>query len=787
LKDADATAIYGSRAANGAVLITTKKGKPGDMKVAVNMQTGWGKMNNRVDMMNTRQYLDMRYEAFKNDGIDWTKPSVSANDLKVWDTTHYTNWQDELLGGTAHYSDVNASVSGGSATIQYLVSGTWHKETTVFPLPKDFADQKASVHFNLNASSGNQKFRMQLSGNYMFDKNKLPSFDMTENAVGLEPNAPPLLNADGSINWAPDAAGNSTLDDVANPLLMQYRQYVNKTHNLLSNLRLDYTILPGLTIGSSFGYNRMQTNDYVPNPLIAVAPELRANAQRSASFGDRDIQSWIIEPQASYHKKINKGSLDLLAGGTFQDKQATAYSINAKGQLSDELLENINAASSIQRDQSSESHYRYNAFFGRVNYNWADKYIVSMNGRRDGSTRFGADNRFHNFGSVGAAWLFSNESFFKSRFGFISFGKLRGSYGATGNDQIGDFKYLGLYGFLTTSAPYQGIAGLSPGGLPNPQLEWEETRKLQLGIDLGFFQDRLAVNANYVRNRSSNQLLDQPLPTQTGYGGFLTNLAALIQNLSWEFVVTGKIIQKKNLIWTGSVNLTIPRNKLIAFPGLDSSVYSKSWKVGEPIDAVPFYHLLGVAEGTGSYLYAQQDGHATTSPGAQDLNSWISRSPKLYGGFQNTISYKTFQLDVFFQFVKQSGYNDVAFYNGSLAAFPGMFAKGHSNQPLTVLDRWQKPGDRKTVGAYSTYTNQYILSSDYRFTDITYISLKNVSLSCELPQKWVTKAHFRNVRVYSHAQNLLTISGYKGLNPETGNMVSLPPLQVWTVGVQLGL
>jgi TonB-linked SusC/RagA family outer membrane protein len=792
LKDADATAIYGSRAANGAILITTKKGKAGEMKFDLNMETGWGKMRHRVDMMNTRQYLDMRYEAFANDGINWRDPSVSADDLKVWDTTHYTNWQEELLGGTARYNNINASVSGGSTNMRYLVSGTYHNETTVFPLPNDFADNKAAVHFNLNANNNNQKLKLQFSGNYMFDDNQLSQADFTQTAVLLEPDAPPLLNADGSINWAPDANGNSTLavtgnSTAANPLTQKYLKYVNKTHNLVSSLKLDYTILPGLNIGSSFGYNYMQTNDFSPSPLIAVAPEKRATTQRSASFGDRNIQSWIIEPQVGYRTKIINGTLDLLMGSTFQNKEAVSNSIYGVGQLSDDLLDNINAAATINKSYSSLSNYRYNALFGRANYNWEDKYIVSINARRDGSTRFGEENRFHNFGSIGAAWLLFNESFFKSNFGFISFGKIRGNYGTTGNDQIGDYRFMSLYNFVSASAPYQGIVGLLPNGLPNPELKWEETKKLQLGFDFGFFQDRLETNVNYVRNRSSNQLLDYRLPNPAGFSSYLVNFPATVQNRSWEFMGTGKLIQTKNLTWTSSINLTIPQNKLIEFPGLESSTYSKTWRIGEPIDANSYYHWLGVASGTGDYLYSDNNAHPTLSPNAEkDRNVWISKFPKFYGGLQNSISYKNIQLDFIFQFVKQTGYNDVAFWNGSMR-YPGMFAAGNSNQPKTVLNRWQNPGDKKSVAKFSTYAVSYIVDSDRRFADASYISLKNVSISYELPQKLTNKARFRNVRIYVHGQNLLTLTKYNGLNPETQSMTTLPPLQVWTVGIQAGL
>jgi TonB-dependent starch-binding outer membrane protein SusC len=790
LKDGDATAIYGSRAANGAILITTKKGKAGDMKLDLNVQRGIARLARRLNMMNTRQYLDMRYEAFRNDNIDWRSSSVSANDLKVWDTASYTDWQKELLGGNAHYTNLNASLFGGTNIARYLVSGTYHKETTVFPFP-DFADQKAAVHFNMNANSSNQKFRMQFSGNLMFDENRLPLKDITQTALLREPNAPPLLNADGSINWAPDGNGNTTVaGSDGNVMVQKLQRYVNKTYNLLNSLKLEYNLLPGLNLGSSFGYTYMQTNDYILQPLIAVAPELRASTQRSANFGDRNIQSWIIEPQMNYRTMISRGVLDLIIGSTFQEKIASSNFFTGVGQLSDNLLSNINSAASITKGGGSYSNYRYSALFARANYNWSDKYIVNINARRDGSTRFGADNRFHNFGSIGVAWIFSSENFFKPFTDCISFGKIRGSYGSTGSDQIGDYQFMSLYNLsASASVPYQGVVGLYPAGLPNPALQWEETRKQQVGIDLGFFQDKLIFNATFVRNRSSNQLLQYSLPTQAGFDAYLVNFPATIQNKSWEIIVTGKIVQRKNITWTSSVNFTSPKNKLVEFPNIERSTYANFLHVGSPVDVYAYLHWLGVAPGTGEYLFSDRKGNPTIAPSGEDATVLISQFPTAYGGVDNTINYKNFQVSFIFQYVKQIGYNDVALSNGAAFTFPGKFRPGLSNQPVTVLDRWQKPGDvDKTVAKYSnTDPSQAIMNSDRRFSDASFIRLKNVALSWAVPQEWLQKGHLKNLRIYMHGQNLLTVTKYKGLDPETRSMMSLPPLQVWTFGIQLGL
>ncbi len=239
LKDADATSIYGSRAANGAILITTKKGKAGAAKCTIDFQQGIGQVGHFVDMMNLDQYLNMRYQAFHNDGL---KPDPNVDyDLTLWDTTRYTNWQKTLIGGTASYTNVNASLSGGTTYFQYLVSGTYHRERTVFPA--DFVDQKGAIHFSLTNTSLNQKFHFQFSGDYLLDNNHLPFSDMTNDAILLEPDAPNIYNPDGTLNWEPNSDGVSTW---RNPLNTAQTPYKNKTNNLVSNMVLSYNILPDL-------------------------------------------------------------------------------------------------------------------------------------------------------------------------------------------------------------------------------------------------------------------------------------------------------------------------------------------------------------------------------------------------------------------------------------------------------------------------------------------------------------------------------------------------------------
>jgi TonB-linked SusC/RagA family outer membrane protein len=788
LKDADATSIYGSRAANGAILITTKKGKAGQTKVDINVQNGFGEVTRMLPELNTQQYLAMRNEAMKNDGIT---PSATpgtqgyAPDLKIWDTTRYTNWQKVLLGNTSHYTDGQGSISGGNENTQFLIGAGYHRETTVFP--GDFADQKGSLHFSINNTSNNKKFKIQLTGSYLIDNNKLPSEDLTAAALSLAPDAPPLYTATGGINWAPNSAGTSTWVS-GNPIAAYtYREYTNNTNNLIGNGVLSYQLLPGLVVKSNLGYTNLQVNDITTSPLSADAPETRSYSQNIAEYSNNNINSWIIEPQITYDRSFGKGKLEALIGSTFEDQHENGQQLVGTGYSSELNLDNIASAATVRALSTVMSIYKYNALFGRFNYNWDDKYLVDITIRRDGSSRFGPANEFHDFGAAGLGWIFSKEAVIEKSVPFLSFGKIRASYGTTGNDQIGDYQYLSQY-TPTTGLPYQGVQGLTPSGLPNPYLQWELTKKLNFGLDLGFLKDRILFTADYAVNKSSNELLSYALPITTGFGSIESNFPATVQNTSLEFSLSTTNIKSGNFKWTTNINLTVPRNKLIAFPNLASSSYASQLVIGQPITVQKVFHMIGVNPTTGEYEFANAQGNPTSNPQlGTDNNTLINLAPTLYGGFQNSFSYKGFQLDVLFSFVKQKGLND-AFGN-----YPGGFTFG--NQPTTVLNRWQQPGDVASVQRYNTnymLIGQWVdaaYNSDAAYTDASFIRLKNLSLSWQLPKIWYSTLNLQNCRLYVQGQNLLTITNYKGMDPENpeGFGAGLPPIKILTLGIQVTL
>lgn len=799
LKDADATAIYGSRAAGGAILITTKKGKAGKTKVDVNLRNGWANVTRKIDLLNTQQYLQIRKEGFSNDNVDinaapYNTPLYAAYvvpDLKTWDQNAYTDWQKELIGGTASYRDVNATVSGGTARTNYLVGATWHKETTVFPTTD--ANTKTSVHFNVNSNSESQKFNMSLSGSYMLDNNRLPGIpDLTYQALTLPPNAPAIKNTDGSINWMPLDNGGSPISAYSmNPGALLLQRLTIKTNNLVTSGVLGYEVLPGLTIKSSFGYTMMQVKETKISPSTMFTPEDRPYYNRTSTFGNNTITSWIAEPQITYRKAIGNGVMDVLAGTTFQQESGDGLRLEAKGFNSDLVMEDIRSATLVKpfEDRGTTIYqYRYNALFGRLNYNHDDRYVLTLSVRRDGSSRFGPENRFHNFASAAGAWIFSNERFINEHISLLSFGKLKASYGTTGNDQIGNYEYYSLYFPTNANLAYQDASGLQAIRLPNPYLQWEETKKLSFGLDLGFLNDRLLLNVVHHRNRSSNQLLSQQLATSTGFGFIMTNLPATVQNTGWEIVVNTVNIRQKDFSWSSSFNITLPKNKLIAFPGIENSGYQDRLIVGEPLNVMRRYHLLGVDPQTGLYEYATKDGGVTSSPNYTNDRLVVLtniNNPVRYGGLQNSFQYKGLQLDVLFSFVQQKGegYRYGRFIVGTI-----------QNQPVSVLDAWHKPGDQATFQRYVSLRNYnnyvpatYLGGSDAVYEDASYIRLKNVSLSWNLPEKFTRKAALKNASIYAQGQNLLTFTKYSGFDPENRSTSFLPLLRVWTVGLRVTL
>lgn len=763
LKDADATSIYGSRGANGVVLITTKKGKEGKTKFTITSSTGVGKVTKFLKLMNTSQYLAMRKQAFINDGIAEYNPwDYDING--TWDQNRYTDWQKELLGGSAQINDIQGTVSGGSQYTQFMLSGNYHQETSVFS--GDSKYKKGGAQINVNHSSQDSRFKITFSGGYNIQNNLQPAFDLSYDARFLPPNAPALYNNDGSLNWE-----NETWQ---NPLRNLNAKYESRTKDLLANTLLSYEIAPNLTIKSSLGYTDLTTVETRISPSTIYNPVYNVSSLRSAIYtNNTNRSSWIIEPQINWEKEFETGKLGILIGSTFQNQITNTLYQSARGFSSNSLIYNLAAAKFVTVMQNDETQYKYNAFFGRFNYNLQEKYIVNFTTRRDGSSRFGPGNQFGTFGAVGIAWIFSKENILKNS-SWLSFGKIRSSYGTTGNDQIGDYQFLNTY--TTSGASYNGTIGLQPSRLFNPDFAWEVNKKLEFAIEIGFLKDRIFTTASWYQNRSSNQLVGIPISGTTGFNLLQANLDATVQNRGLELTLRTVNFSEGKFQWTTNLNLTFASNQLLRFPGLESSPYNQQYRIGEPLNIALLYKYKEINSQTGTYEFDDINNDGTISF-PDDKQTTANLNPQFYGGIQNQLSYKNWKLDFHFQFVKQKN-----------RSFPMGPAGMMSNQQARISDSWQSPGDAAAYQIFTTGYNNDAIMADYYYsesdatvTDASFVRLKNLSLSYDLP----INLKETNCKIMMQGQNLLTLTKYKDGDPEFTSYGFLPPLKIITIGVQL--
>ncbi len=441
-------------------------------------------------------------------------------------------------------------------------------------------------------------------------------------------------------------------------------------------------VLPGLTAKVTGGYTHNAMDQMQITPPVSLNPANAANA--FTYFGDVKAHSYVFEPQVEYKKTIGKGDFSVMAGASWQESIRDGKRTDAS-RFSDDAYMHIMDSAGVRNENLIYYMYRYNSVFGRATYNWDGKYILNASFRRDGSTKFGPDNRWGTFGAVGAAWVFSEEPWMKE-LSWLSHGKLRGSYGSVGSDNIGYYDYLASWSRSNSAYVYDGSTGLLPSRIANPEYRWEETRKTELGLELSFLNNRINFNAGYYHNLTDNQLIDLALTPQVGFSELRDNFNAVVQNNGWEMDISTDNIRRENFTWTSSFNITIPKNKLKKFDDIENSSYRNDYVVGEPITIVKGYQFQYVDSANGVPVFWTKDGSGGRPVEFTDFVILGSTMPEFYGGLQNSLRYKKVELDFLFQFVQQEGgeYN----YGRLANAYGTRF-----NQGREALDRWQKPGD----------------------------------------------------------------------------------------------
>ncbi len=768
LKDADATAIYGSRGSNGVVIINTKQSRGGDTKFDLNLRQGFSSVSQMPALMDLQSYLAMRREAFANSNRTPSADPTSANyapDLTLWSQTEGTDWAAYMFGNTAAATDLQAKLSGGKANTLFAVSANYRNEGTV--LPGNNSYRRAGLHSYIKHTSTNQKFDMAITMQYTDQATQLANLS-GGNAYLLAPNYP-LFAADGSYNWY---AGTNLAAEATS-------SSQNKISNFITNLNLSYRVAKGLSLKLTTGLVSTSTQQQLKFPSSSLRPNLVNYVQH----GNHINQSGIIEPQLTYDVKHKASSLSLLLGSTLQLRSNQRQYLQASNYSLEHLMEDWGSAGVIDSRSSNFSDYRYASVFARASYGYKNTYLLNATFRRDGSSRFGPGNRFGNFGAIGAAWIFSNLKAVKENLALLSFGKLRASYGLTGNDQIGDYQYLSTYNSPGANL-YQGQATLRPSRISNADFRWETTIKKDLAIELGFFKDRLLLSANYFINQSRNQLVQYALPQITGFPNYQANLPAVVENRGWEMSANATLIQKHSLNWSVNFNLTLPTNELKSFENFEQSSYATLYQIGDDISRLGGYQSLGLNPTTGLPQYAGADGAVSTTP----YNNFTlgKTSPDYYGGLGTNLGYGNFELSLFAQFVKQMARGH------ALSTYPGASI---FNYYTLFLDRWspENPNASYPAARVATYDSLYPNSSANIF-DTSYLRLKSVALSYRLPSAWLKKMKLGSLALAVEGQNLFTFWNNNAavLDPESGPLTSglarnTPPLKTLMFGLSLTL
>ncbi|WP_028122575.1 SusC/RagA family TonB-linked outer membrane protein [Epilithonimonas tenax] len=765
LKDADATAIYGSRGANGVIIVTTKRGKKGRSELKLNTSYSLSRITRPMELMNTEQYISMRKQGFQNDNVPYPATMYDING--TWDQSRYTDWQKELIGGTADAYAVQLSLSGGSEITSYNISYGHNEQSTV--LPADFRYRTDNVNANFSYFTPDRRLEFNFVNMFSFQKNNVQNDDLTLKSITLSPNAPALYNTSGNINWE-----NGTF---TNPVASFLSEYINKTAFFNNGLNVSYKLFPFLSVKMNAGISYQNFEERSLKPHTINNPALGQTSLNSTSSKNNQVNfSYILEPQVVGTYQFGNHQFEALVGTTLQKTQSDQGAITGRGFESNALIDNIGAASVKTISDQVRSEYNYTAVFARFNYQLKKRYILNLTGRRDGSSRFGPNNRFGNFGALGGAWLFSEENFLRDS-KWLTLGKIRGSIGTTGNDKIGDYQYLNTY--IISSNIYNGQTGLNPARLYNPNFSWEKTVKKEVAMELGFWKGRFNFSGAYYENTSSNQLVGIPLPATTGFSSIQSNLPAKIRNTGWEFDTSIQVLKNGKFRYDTSFNLSIPRNTLVEFPNLEGSTYSNQYVIGYPTTIARVYQYEGIDPATGLYKFKDFNGDGKIN--SPDDNKAVEKlGVRMFGGWSSQFRFGQWSASFLWQFVKQRNWN----YNRQML-MPGTL----SNQPVEVLDAWSPSNPEGTYMQYSAGYNPQKLSlhgffqnSTAAVSDASYIRLKNVQVNYRIP---VDRMGIKEAMVYFQGQNLLTITDYFGMDPEFYLVGYLPPLKTYSLGFQV--
>ena len=762
LKDASAVALYGSRGSNGVVVITTKQGKSGKSRITVDVQRGIIDPVHTLDLLNSKQLLELQREAVTNSGGN---PDALGLIPGVTDAVD-TDWQNEVLR-TGIMQQYQLTASGGTETSRYYISASYREEEGV-QLNNKFQRLGTTINFenrvteklnlgtNITLSRG---FNKRVKGDNFLDGvfsgaiKSLPydtPYDENGSLVGP---ASPLYPAFPNFN------------PVGQALLPRFNTVSIK---ILGNINANYQINKDLKFNAkvALDFNDI-TDDQYESSQTAIGGFLPSvGGQGYGVFSASNGSTVISFATLSYNKAIGeKQTISAVAGSELLQNSSGAGSVQGRIFPSDDFTYIASAGIVDQGSSIKVPKHSIISFFGEVRYNYTERFLLTASFRADGSSNFGPNNKFGYFPALSAGWRISNEKFFKSN--LITDLKLRASFGFTGNERIAAFEYLATWGPST----YNGSAGVVPNNTDNPNIKWESKREINAGVDMALWNGRVQTSVDAYYNKSFDLLLTRPYPLTTGFGGIVDNVGDM-ENKGLEFTATSVNIDSKALQWNTTVNLSKNINKILF---LADSIPLYSGYSGEGVDATnvirvgeslgTFWGLnyLGVDPATGDAIYQDRNNDgAITNDDAMVIGH---AQPDLIGGITNSFIYKGFDLSFFFQF---SLGNKVL--NFTKATLVNMGADLESNQSVEALRRWRKPGDITDVPRYEFGSSKNNLHSNRLLEDGSYLRLKNFNVGYNLPSRITNKIMLEQLRVYLSATNLWTYTKYTGSDPEVSTL-----------------
>lgn len=766
LKDASSTAIYGARGSNGVILITTKKGKQGRDRVSVNVNTGFQELPKFIEMMNGPEYAQLVNDQLASQG----KAPFYSN----VDSVANTDWQREITH-RARQTSITAQASGGDAKSNYMLSGNYADQDGII-LNSGFKRYQFRLNYTRNVSSKVQVNTTLNAGSGLTRNNpvSLGGLDYYSSALGVAPTMP-VYKADGTFALKREySSGNlnhplAQATYISNPI---------RRNNLLGNVTFNYKPIKDLTFKSSFGteLNFIKNNSYSSGQLPVAK---NGNGGGVASVTTTQEMMYLLENTLSYNKKFaGKHSLDAVAGMTFQSY--TLESLNGKGsKYPTDGMEYNNLNGTDQSTfiiGSGYSQFAIVSYLGRVNYGYKDKYLLTLTGRVDGSSRFAVNNKYAFFPAVAFAWRAIEEPFIKNLDVFSNL-KFRASYGKVGNQAIPPYGSLPtLTGSRYILGNNSNTLGYIQGNYGNPDLRWETTGQYDLGIEAGFFKNRLTVEADIYSKRTNNLLNSKQLPEQTGYSSITTNIGA-IRNSGLELMINTVNIDRRNFKWSTSFNIATNKNKVVDLGGVDY-ILTKNVSyagnvsrltLGDPVgtfwgadyygtrktlEKVPGAVSPNAVPRLGEALYVDTNGDGKLS--VDDYHVIGNSNPDYFGGLSNSFTYKRFTLSFYMSFSKGNQIMNIAdaFYNS---------ADLLSNQYKSMVNRWSPQNPNSEIPAFS---RDYIPNTRWVY-DGSFLRLKSLTVGYNLPAKALHASWFQNINIYLSGSNLFLATSYPYYDPET--------------------